>query len=56
MTEIQRPDFEHANTELWELHTFDCDRFQVYGYGTRNGECDCRERVTQLLIAFRDSE
>ena len=22
-------------------HYFDCDRFQVYDYGTRQGTCDC---------------
>lgn len=22
-------------------HYFDCDRFEVYSYGTRQGKCDC---------------
>lgn len=23
------------------VHYFDCDRFCIYDYGTRQGECDC---------------
>lgn len=31
------------------VHDFDCDRFQVYDYGTRQGDCDCL--ATRRLLA-----
>jgi hypothetical protein len=31
------------------IHEFDCDRFNVYDYGSRYGECDCN--ATSRLLA-----
>jgi hypothetical protein len=31
------------------VHEFDCDRFEVYDYGCRQGTCDC-DATKRLLI------
>lgn len=35
------------------IHYFDCDRFNIYSYGTRMGDCDCsaQEDVKRALDA-----
>lgn len=40
------------------VHYFDCDRFQTYNYGLKQGKCDCTatddvNRVLDLLTEFR---
>lgn len=36
------------------FHAFDCDRFQVYDYGSRSGDCDCG--IPEALLALSGGE
>jgi len=43
--------------EPFEFHTYDCDRFETYDYGTRSGKCDCEaEDMLTRLLATLDAQ
>lgn len=48
----------HRLRESLPVHYFDCDSFQTYNYGLRQGDCDCTATadIEELLaLVGRDS-
>lgn len=42
--------------ESLPVHYFDCDSFQIYNYGLRQGECDCTATADmEALLADLDT-
>ena len=41
---------EHRIRDSLPAHYYDCDRFQTYGYGARQGDCDCTATADFLAL------
>lgn len=42
--------------ESLQVHYFDCDSFQTYNYGLRQGKCDCKATAdAEALLADLDT-